>query len=88
MLIKQNKTNIKWHNNKNIDRWQQYKKINNPQASHFNHKVELQTLNEHPKNTIEEATKKSIEENGLNYKLWLKTKRNIVPTLKKQDKKN
>jgi len=47
--IIQNKTNIKWHKKKNIDTWQQYKKINNPQASHFTHKVELQTLNEHQK---------------------------------------
>jgi hypothetical protein len=35
------------------------KKINNSQASHFNHKVELQTLNEHPKNSTEEAKKNS-----------------------------
>lgn len=45
-------------------------------------------MNEHPKKTIEEATKKSVEENGLNYRLWLNTKKNIVPTPKKQDKTN
>jgi hypothetical protein len=78
-MIIQNKTNIEWHKKKNIDTWQQYKKINNPQASHFSHKVELQTLNEHPKKTIEETMKvelqtlnehpkKTIEENGLNYR--------------------